>query len=702
MANVQSQPNLETLSSISQMAAQAKDLPSLWGPLLDKVLAVLNVDAGSLMILEGNFLIRKAARGLGEIMKEPPIPSSSGGISWRVVKTRQAAVVTDIGQEKVASKTLAEAGFHSLVAVPMMVRGQVIGVMSIFTRDERQFSEADLIFFSIIANQSALAIISIKSAELLGENRQRLSELEALNQISKSISTLFNFEETLYSILASITKMLRADEGLFALFDHQDHLLKGIGPAYGLAANQVWDFRARNDEGIVGQAFCKGIPITAGKIEAETEAILKRAKIRGIKSLIAAPLKVKSQTLGVIQIFSKNENNFNFEDLRLFSILASQAAIVVNSSIMYRQIEEERKKDEALLTSIGDGVLAIDKSQKIIHFNKAGEKITGFLGEEVRGHIFQDMFGLYNREKKPVEMKDSPLREVLEKGQPLVAKDFWLKKRNGTLFPAYLSLAAIYDADNNIMGAIVVFRDITYEFEVEQMKQEIISIATHELRAPITAIKGYLDMILAGDTGGTSGDTKETIQEVAQINQRLADLVDDLLECGRIEQGRMTIKLQAVDLMSLVAQTVRENISLAEDKKLQLTFQDKSLSQVKADPIRLRQILNNLISNAIKYTSEGSIEISAVAKDNEVICQIKDTGIGIKQADQKKLFQKFSRLRTPQTIQITGTGLGLWLTKKLVEMMNGKIWLESSEGQGSTFYFSLPTFVEAARDKSTA
>jgi len=683
--------NLEALYAISEIASKAQDLPGLWGPLLEKVLAVLKVVAGTLMILEGDCLIRKASRGLGEeIMEEQPIPSSSGGVSWKAVQTKVHQVVTDIQNEKIASKTLAEAGFRSLVTVPLLVRDQPIGVMSIFTRKERQFSEKDLNFFVIIANQAALAIISLRSGEILAENRRRLAELEALNQISKSVSTLFDFEETLYSIIASITKTLRGEKGLLALFNHDNHLLEAASPAFGLTAIQVRDFRLRNDEAVTGEAFCKGVPIMMGKLNPATEEVLRRAKISNVKSVLAAPLKVKSQTLGVIQIFSGKENNFRFEDLRLFNILASQAAVVVNSSSMYRQIEEERKKDEALLASIGEGVLAIDKDQKIIHLNRAGENITGFLAEELLGEIFQTALGLWNRDKQAITSEDSPINQVLKDGQSVVLKDYYLKKRSGGLFPAYLTASAIYDVDDRIIGAIVTFRDISTEHELEEMKQELVSIATHELRAPITAIKGYLDMILTGDTGGVKGETQETLQEVAKINQRLADLVDDLLNVGRIDQGRMTVRPQEINLGDLISQTVLEYQPQAQEKQLLLTYSQGKIPLVKADPARVHQILSNLISNAIKYTEKGSVEITVETKGKEIICEVKDTGVGVSPAAQKRLFEKFYRVKTPQTQLVTGTGLGLWITKRLVEMNAGKIWLESAEGKGTSFYFSLP------------
>src|SRR3990167_7286081 len=154
---------VETLSKITQIAAEAKDLPSLWEPLFEVVLKTLNVDAGTIMTLEGDFLVRRVAIDMGEeIMDEPPIAEAKGGISWGVVRSKKPAVVTDLSKEKIASKALAES-MHSLVTVPMMTRGQVIGVMSVFTRKERQFSDKDVDLFKTIANQAAVAIVNISS-----------------------------------------------------------------------------------------------------------------------------------------------------------------------------------------------------------------------------------------------------------------------------------------------------------------------------------------------------------------------------------------------------------------------------------------------------------------------------------------------------------------------------------------------------------
>jgi len=675
------QREISSLYQISKIASNAKNLDALWQPLFSEVLKIMDVDAGTIMILEGDFLVRKIARGLGEeIMKEPPIPSSKGGISWKAVQTRQPVVINDLSKEKIASKALAEGDFHSLITVPMMVRDQVIGVISIFTRKERNFSEKDLSLFSVIANQAGLAIISIQSAMLLKENRKRLAELESLNQISKSVSTLFDFEETLFSIVGQITKQLRGDMGVITLFDHKEKLLKALEPAFNLTSPQVRDLRMRSDEGITGRAFCKGVPVLLNQVDEETNKIFLRAKISGVESILAAPLKVKSQTLGVIHIFSKNKENFQQDELRLFSILSSQAAVVVNSSYMYREISEERKKDNALLSSIGEGVLAVDENQKIILLNPAGEQITGYLEEELLGKTVAETLNL----------KDTPITKALKTGKSEILSEIILKKRDQESFPARFSVAATLDVNDKIIGAIVAFADISREKEVERMKQELISIATHELRTPITGIKGYLDMILAGDTGGVNEETKEIMQEMAGINQRLADLVDDLLNVGRIEQGRIEVKPVSMDISKSISEVIKEMSIQAKKKKLALVFDSDDTIFVKADPDRTRQILVNLIGNAIKYTPAGKVEVVLEEKGHFVFIHVKDTGLGMSKDGQKQLFTKFYRVKTEKTRTITGTGLGLWICKQIVEMMGGRIWVESQENKGSKFSFSLP------------
>lgn len=227
---------------------------------------------------------------------------------------------------------------------------------------------------------------------------------------------------------------------------------------------------------------------------------------------------------------------------------------------------------------------------------------------------------------------------------------------------------------------------------LEELKEEFVFVAAHELRTPVTAIKGYLSMILEGEAGPVSSEVKDLIKEVITANQRLIQLVNDLLQVARSEAGRLTIEVAALDIGEPSGEVLKELKPLADEKKIKLVYEPPAtLPKVLADRTRLKEVMVNLVGNAIKYTlGEGRVTVRHKIQDRTLVTDVQDTGIGISEEAQKKLFEKFYRVQNEKTRDITGTGLGLFIVKQLVEKMNGKIWVESAEGQGSTFSFSLP------------
>ncbi len=228
--------------------------------------------------------------------------------------------------------------------------------------------------------------------------------------------------------------------------------------------------------------------------------------------------------------------------------------------------------------------------------------------------------------------------------------------------------------------------------ELEQLKDEFVFIAAHELRTPVAAMKGYLQLILEGTTGAISDGTRAFIEKVIASNQRLIQLVNDLLEVARSQAGRLTIQVVPIDLAAPISSSLDELKSLADEKSVTMTYQPPAdLPQVLADTDRIKEVVVNLVGNAIKYMGgAGDIEVSHEVIDGRVVTHIADTGLGISKEAQEKLFQKFYRVQTDKTKEITGTGLGLFIVKEIVEKMNGTIWATSEEGKGSVFSFSLP------------
>lgn len=227
--------------------------------------------------------------------------------------------------------------------------------------------------------------------------------------------------------------------------------------------------------------------------------------------------------------------------------------------------------------------------------------------------------------------------------------------------------------------------------EVDEMKDDFISMASHELRAPITGIRGYLQMIIDKSFGDLPPEAEEKLKMVFRESTRLNDLVDDLLNVSRIEQGRMQVAPKALNI-SLICEDIIESFAKqAKDKSL-LIKQDIKLNipAIWADEQKFKQVIVNIISNAIKYTAKGSVTLSAIKKDSMVEIKISDTGIGMSAKDREHLFEKFYRVRNEKTDGISGTGLGLWITKELVELMKGQMYVDSMENVGTQVTISLP------------
>jgi signal transduction histidine kinase len=227
---------------------------------------------------------------------------------------------------------------------------------------------------------------------------------------------------------------------------------------------------------------------------------------------------------------------------------------------------------------------------------------------------------------------------------------------------------------------------------LEELREEFVFVAAHELRSPVTVIKGYASMILGGDAGPIKKQVRDYLKEIDRANQRLLQLVEDLLEVARSEAGRLNIEVERVDVSKPVGEAVAELVQLAREKSISLDYQKPAnLPAARADERRIKEIMVNLVNNAIKYTRQGgSVKVFHEVKGQELITHVQDNGLGIAKEAQDKIFEKFYRVQTKETSDIQGTGLGLFIVKQLVEKMKGRIWFVSEKDKGSTFSFSLP------------
>jgi PAS domain S-box-containing protein len=355
------------------------------------------------------------------------------------------------------------------------------------------------------------------------------------------------------------------------------------------------------------------------------------------------------------------------------------------------QIQKRQANDEAILGSVGEGLVVVDKNQVITLVNEAFENILGLKAKDVIGKPFTEAIITFNDNQEPLELEDTALYKALNEGESSYNIIRYFKKAEGTLIPVGLNVSPI-DLDGEVIGAVEVFRDITKEREVDKAKTEFVSLASHQLKTPLAAINWYSEILLSGDGGELNENQKDYIKEIYNGGKRMTELVTSLLNVSRIDLGTFAVEPELVDIREITDSVIGEMKPQVVTKKLQIEKEyGKSIPKIMLDPKLIRIVLQNLISNSVKYTPENGkvfVSIDCDSLNLEVI--VKDTGYGIPKSQQEKIFTKLFRADNVISKETDGTGLGLYIVKSIVEQANGKIWFESEENKGTSFFIEIP------------
>lgn len=354
------------------------------------------------------------------------------------------------------------------------------------------------------------------------------------------------------------------------------------------------------------------------------------------------------------------------------------------------KLERAKANDDALLSGIGDGIVATDSMGKIVYVNLEIKNLLGWGIHEVLGRHWSEILNALDNKTSKILPKDQQLiYKVLQHGLKINFKAKYMR-RDGSTFPVSATASPI-NLGGKIYGSVIVFRNITKEYEIDKMKTEFISLASHQLRTPLSAIKWFIEL-LQEELGNFTGEQKEIVENINVSTKRMIELVNTLLNISRIESGRLIVNPRPTDVAVLVTEAIKEVIIRANQKGLEIqTNFLENIPSVSIDPRLIREVYLNLLTNAIKYTPKGGkIIVSLYIDDKYLVSSVEDSGLGITEKDKPKIFQKFFRADNAQKIETDGTGLGLYLAKSIVESSLGEIWFESEENKGSKFYFTLP------------
>ena len=373
--------------------------------------------------------------------------------------------------------------------------------------------------------------------------------------------------------------------------------------------------------------------------------------------------------------------------------------------VLASELSQVATQSEVVINAIGDGVIATDSKGSVQLINPAGQSLLGWSKPDTIGLNYKSILQLVDQQGAALDPAVDPVQQVLNNNQEARNDELTVMSKTGKKIMVSLVISPIGEMGS---GAIIVFRDITKAKAEEREQAEFISTASHEMRTPVASIEGYLGLAMNPATAQIDEKARSFIIKAHESAQHLGHLFQDLLDISKVDDRRMTNTPKVVNLVNLTQDILQGLSQKAIDKGLTLDFKPNSDSggkniapvyDVNLDNDHIREIIDNLVENAIKYTLKGGVTVDVTGNEDKVVVSVRDSGIGIPAEDIPHLFQKFYRVDNNETNQIGGTGLGLYLCRKLAESMQGRVWAESEYKKGSTFFLELPRISadEAAR-----
>ncbi len=503
--------------------------------------------------------------------------------------------------------------------------------------------------------------------------RGRTRELAALLAISQTATQSLETEKILNDTLDKSLEILDFDVGEFL----------------------STSFPLDSPDPIVGKTVFKTQkPYIGTDIRKDPMFQARTMEREGVISLAMVPIVSKQRAMGFIAVGSKKLHKFTQREVRLLVAFSSQLGSALENAQLYDEVNKEKAYIENLVDNAGDAIISTDVEDRILTWNHGAEVIFGYSKEETVGQSLTILLPSH---------RAGELEEIRDKVRLAgVIRNLEVRRirKDGIIIEASLAVSPIRDKDDNVIGFLHLARDVTekkrYEQrlkELDKMKSAFVSNVSHELRTPLTAIKASADNMLDRLIGDLNGKQVGYLTRIKSNSDRLARLINDLLDLSTIEAGKIDLRPTNLPLVTLVKEAAESLRPVAAEKLIDLTVMSVDPRVIAwADRDKVIQVLMNLIGNALKFTpTRGKVTI-AVAKNSAAWMQISvtDTGPGIPAKEVNKVFGRFYQIGQAGAQKTHGTGLGLAISKALVEMHGGKIWVESEAGKGSTFSFTLP------------
>lgn len=627
-----------------------------------------------------------------------------------------------------------------VVAVPLLVQEQARGIVLLQDANPLDcFAPERLELVVAIVSQMAIALENFRLyEEIRGFNvnleqlvHQRTAELEAekerlstLHEIASEISSTLDLDVLLMTSLRALAHITDVRYGSIMMMDHETEQL--VNRAVLGRTDMDTYTRFPLGSGVAGWVAQHKKPALVPDVHQDERWVdMPNQELTAKRggSMLAVPLIAHQSILGVLTLSHQQVGYFNEDHLRLLTASAGAIAIGIHNANLYttivadmdhrsdlvRQLRNETTQINAILQSLSDGVVVCDTEGAILSVNPAATILLGKPAEELiiqdLGAILKGLLGSKRVDELPVvDLLDHPIGSNHQPRMFETTIQIGMRVIN-------LKLGPVLKEDEELLGAILNMRDMTREVQSDRLKTEFIGTMSHELRTPMTAIKGFTQLLGMGSLGPLNDTQREFMSTIQYNAERMIAIINDVLELTKIETGSIELEIRPLHLAEALSGVVSELRDLANRREQELTITiPPGLPLVRADSSRLHQILFNLISNAVKYTPHGGkvwVEATEATledlpqhiRDNLLLdrrytqIEVRDTGVGIAPDEVDKVFERFYRTENPLKVEAGGTGLGLSLTRPLVELLGGQVWATSELDVGSTFTLVLPAVV---------
>jgi signal transduction histidine kinase len=643
--------------------------------------------------------------------------------------------------------------FQAWMGVPLNVGVSTLGVMvvSSYKRGET-FSDEQLKVFWAIADQAASAL---DKARLFADAEARALQLATLNRVSNTLASTLDLEQLLSLVLVSAVEILVAEAGSLLLIDPETGEL--VFRVMEGGAEELVGTRLQPGIGLVGAVAQSAEPIIVADVSTDPRWFANADEDTGFKTetVVAVPLQVQDRVIGVLELLNKRSGaSFTEDDATLLTTFAGQAAVAIENARLYYVTDQalsDRVDELSMLQRIDrelNTTLEVDRVIQItldwaLRVSGASAGAVGMVNEEGEGiHLLASQgyeeLDEQGNDTLPI-LQGSVLERVMSSGKPELVEDASQEAARQTLNSRTITQMAIPILRvNEVVGVLMLESSIPAVLTMEDLdfinrltehasvaisnahlfqeveaanraKTEFVSFVSHELKTPMTSIKGYTDLLMTGQVGDITDMQTQFLSTIRSNVDRMSRLVSDLADTSRIESGHLRLEMSPIPFSLVIEETLRSTQGQIEEKNQALTIDvEDELPLIQADQTRMIQVLTNLMSNAYKYTPEGGeIFITATTTQEqgdggvfEVIqVAVRDTGIGMSPEDLEQLFTKFFRSNSVKG-SVPGTGLGLNITKNLIELHGGHIWVDSLEGEGTTFTYTVPVAQESEQPEA--